>query len=393
MLEGLLYQQLNEEILGLPRGDRRRLVWTSLDAFACAPVTAQPVGYAKCPPAEWVEITAKYLGMPSPALRAFQGQVIHGTTARVDACGDTLTSACLPHDQYASLRHDPIVRLLAAFARDFARTYADVEPYWSIASAVQADPRARAAFAQRHPGQRLRSFVPDVILFLGDMDRLIEVKTIHVNPTWYGSHYRARRAAVNKRAAGLQVVYLRKAARLDEELFGTPAGQSGPIQDKLRSFGPIIPVVSGAFGEVSDAGHQLVDTMAGMGARAWQARLDSPSVQDAKAFLKHHMTMQLGMQGARGNARLLLHRLQFINSCGGRRYPRHCPPGGTRTGEEPPGSYGADNACRGERIRRACGRRGGCSFASRGGGPSRRAGRSYRCDASAGFGGAFADDE
>jgi len=76
----------------------------------------------------------KYLGLPSPALASFVGMRISGTTARVDAYGDALTSALLPLDQFARIRHDPLVRLLGAFLRDFARTYVDVEAFvWALA--------------------------------------------------------------------------------------------------------------------------------------------------------------------------------------------------------------------------------------------------------------------
>mmetsp|Transcript_6397 Transcript_6397/g.15673 ORF Transcript_6397/g.15673 Transcript_6397/m.15673 type:complete len:115 (+) Transcript_6397:187-531(+) len=91
--------------------------------------------------------------------------------------------------------------------------------------------------------------------------------------------------------------------------------------------------------------------MAGMGSRAWQARLASPSVKDAKAFLNHHMAMQLGMQEASGNARLL----SIASSSS-------TPAGLVSIPATAPGSYGAESLCREERIRRASGLHGGCSL-------------------------------
>jgi len=363
------YGALNREYLALPEGSRQLLAWQNSDECARAWLMAQPTGWAKTPNDEWVELACKYLGLPSPALASFVGMRISGTTARVDAYGDALTSALLPLDQFARIRHDPLVRLLGAFLRDFARTYVDVEAFGSIAAALRADPRAYSAFAAHHPGRRLRSFVPDLLCYL-DRDRLVEVKTIHVNPSRYQADGGPSRAAVNRRAGSLQAEYNRKAATIDRDLFGTPAGQSGPVQDKLRSYGDVIGVVSGAFGELSDDGHRLISRIADMGADHWRERLLSPHRADARAFLVHHMRMQVGMCGARGNARLLLHRLQFIESCGGGRHPRYQP--SAAAGGDPPGCFGADNVSRGDPWWTRSARTRGDTFAPFGGAASRR---------------------
>jgi hypothetical protein len=361
-LDEARFQALDESIRTLSPHDpsaRQQVVWSNIDRCASAFLLSVPVGYGSVPPNEWVEIAAKFCGMPSPALRAFVGKRIAGTggrgTVTVDPYGDALTCATLPGDHYRKVRHDPLVRLVATFAREFAGTYAEPEAWSAIAAALHGDPQASAQVLQRMAaGGNLRSFVPDLLLFLGRtpeaaVDRLLELKTVHVGPTHYPWYMRSPRAAVNKRARDVPAAYDRKAAALDARLFNTPPGQTGPVQDKLRSYGPVLPFVSGAFGEINDDGDHVLETLAIMGAEDWHHQLDTVSPDAAQAFLHHHMRMQVGMCGARGNARMLLYRLRFIVTCNNDRYPRF------RTESAAPAfQFGADNAFHASRHQREC---------------------------------------
>merc|ERR1712082_63886 len=57
-------------------------------------------------------------------------------------------------------------------------------------------------------------------------------------------------------------VYVRKVSKVDQQVLGTPRGEIGPLQRKLASFGDILGLVVGAFGEGSEDLHELVHTMA-----------------------------------------------------------------------------------------------------------------------------------
>ena len=239
------------------------------------------------------------------------------------------------------------MRVLATFCRDYGLTPADVEPWDLFANILDQHPGARDAFRRgATAGERARAFVPDLLAHLGAteaqaVDRLIEVKTIHVNNSRYPPSISASGQAVNRRAREVHPDYARKAASLDARCFGTPSGHSGPFQDKLRGYGNILAVVSGAFGEVSEDVHELVHTVAEMGADWWQARLNAPDRDCARAYLIQHMRGQLGMCTLRGNARLLLHRTQFVRSCNDGRSTRFSPSRGMGTDY-----YGADMAFR-----------------------------------------------
>ena len=71
-----------------------------------------------------------------------------------------------------------------------------------------------------------------------------------------------RDKAVDRRAGLLQAEYVRKVAKVDQQVLGIPRGEVGPLQRKLQSFGDIMGLVVGAFGEGSQDLHELVHTMA-----------------------------------------------------------------------------------------------------------------------------------
>ena len=50
---------------------RERLVFNSTDVFSCQPITALPCPLGIMPDDSFTEIFASYLGLPSPAMRAF----------------------------------------------------------------------------------------------------------------------------------------------------------------------------------------------------------------------------------------------------------------------------------------------------------------------------------
>ena len=55
--------------------------------------------------------------------------------------------------------------------------------------------------------------------------------------------------------------YASKAKAMDREL-GVGEGQIGPVRRRLGEVGPVIPLVFGGFGEVSEEVHDLIGTLA-----------------------------------------------------------------------------------------------------------------------------------
>ena len=89
---------------------------------------------------------------------------------------------------------------------------------------------------------------------------LHEVKVISSSRTRYNPTWQKR--AVDVRADQLQGEYIAKARAADTGQNGPQAGV-GRVEQKLLSLGPIQGIVAGQFGEVSEATHSLLDTLAG----------------------------------------------------------------------------------------------------------------------------------
>ena len=68
--------------------------------------------------------------------------------------------------------------------------------------------------------------------------------------------------AVQRRARGLTGHYLGKAIGVDQNYGGARPGQVGRVQRKLETYGEVRGLVFGAFGEVSEGVHELVQIAA-----------------------------------------------------------------------------------------------------------------------------------
>ena len=89
---------------------------------------------------------------------------------------------------------------------------------------------------------------------------LHEIKCISVSQSRYKPAWEER--AVDKRAGQLHHEYLVKARKVDQNFCDVEPGQVGPVETKLLSLGQVRGMVFGAFGEASEAVHDLVDNLA-----------------------------------------------------------------------------------------------------------------------------------
>ena len=96
------------------------------------------------------------------------------------------------------------------------------------------------------------------------VDTLCELKVINAGVSRYPrGEDQGRLKAVDRRARQLQKEYENKLGKLDSQLHGTPEGQTGPLVRRLRSYPRLQSFVVGAFGEVSEDLHSLVNHLAG----------------------------------------------------------------------------------------------------------------------------------
>ena len=114
------------------------------------------------------------------------------------------------------------------------------------------------------------------------------------------------------RESKIQVDRERDARLVDSKFCGTQGGEDGPVLLRLRSFGPIVGLVVGHFGEWSDGLYRLVGAAADDAAprmRAmWGARTDEDSRNRCAAYLRR----EIAWAGLNANARLKLERAGFV---------------------------------------------------------------------------------
>ena len=182
-------------------------------------------------------------------------------------------------------------------------------------------------------GRRRQGLVPDFLIPAeegGGSGILCEVKAMSASKTHYPLQRRQgnRLRAVDKRAGGLTEAYAIKARQTDWNHCGTarppivprgapqPVRQIGPVESKLLSFGRVHGWVFGAYGEVSEDVHLLVQRIA-------NSRLDKVATLPGRgnqrksraaqlSALVADVRRQLSLCSVKQQARLLLDRLCLI---------------------------------------------------------------------------------
>ncbi len=348
-VEQLKSEGLRAEMLLRPRGDRQRQIYLNTGRESALFLTVYPGRNAKCPDDEWVECAARFLGVPSPACASFVGcpVPVAGNRApqRLDAFGDGLAAATtFQGDGVARLQHDPVVRCLERFAKDYACTPARAEDANTFGSVLRAHPAH-----MRKPGavDRTRAATVDLTVALarnGTLaeDHLVELKTVHFGPSHYGGGAPVRNAAVERRAERLPAERRAQLASADRDVFGTPLGQVGPLEARLNAFPQVLGIATGCFHEWSRSLVDLLRTFADMGASAWQEKLGAPTVGAARSTLLWKMRGELGMCVARGHAKLIIQRVRALPAQYARRMGGM--PGGRAAGRAPAGAHYADGA-------------------------------------------------
>ena len=93
----------------------------------------------------------------------------------------------------------------------------------------------------------------------------------------------------------------------------TPPDQ-GPMERRLETFGPILPLVFGAFAEVNKAFDQLINDLAKVGAGSMYRSMLLKSPIQAKGVLVWKLRQRIGTAIHRANAEMLLARVPQIGA-------------------------------------------------------------------------------
>ena len=123
-------------------------------------------------------------------------------------------------------------------------------------------------------GRSRQGLIPDFRLRLptpeGTNDSLAELKVISAGVTWYPRGVDGR--GTDRRAARLPYLYKMKLAKYDVSYHGTTRGQTGPLVQRLNSYGKLWGLVVGPWGDSSKDLHSLIkiigESMVAAGGRA-----------------------------------------------------------------------------------------------------------------------------
>ena len=346
------------------RKDRRFMAFVNVNHFSRAPLIGMS-SFARLRSDEFRESVAHYFGLASPACRVLAGkEVKRGTNkafhVKCDPEGVNLITAA---NGIGGLRINTLhncmeagVAYLAGRAKVTARRGFVIDTATALsASNWQREPIAAASAGdddedEEEDGNNVRSgdtegeidalhipseIRPDLLLGFenrdempeairppsGGVEILGEVKTEGLRKdSQYTktASYKDRRAtheteslAVRARANKVLREYEKKAARCDRRYVEADeengAAPSGPYARTLGLYGPVVPIVMGAFGEMS----REMDTLIGCFAEKRAAEtcrksgLTTPEAQLAARY-RRWMVQLMGNLGARGIARVKL---------------------------------------------------------------------------------------
>ena len=277
--------------------------WPQFDKFSCAWLLATPSPDTFLSSKLFREAMASHLFLPSPACQSHLGQPTgyndrQGNPTLVDKFGDVVMSTSLCHDTWRT-RHNDVQRALVAKAYE-SRVEVEAEviglfrqqipdqafgpggeletcrqrngciPDLLFGFPVPLDPRPENYHPRpgRRPAVRPEPAaappVPRRPVPTGEIDRsLAELKCISAGPSRYPRGLPSSRdSAVNRRARALPAEYRRKLSHIDTAYHGTGAGQVGPCVARLETFGSILELVVGAFGEASSDLDRVVTALA-----------------------------------------------------------------------------------------------------------------------------------
>ena len=258
--------------------------------------------------AEWGEAICLLLGLPSNSCRDLRnlGQPIGNRF--VDLYGCEVLCATLPGGSWTR-RHDRVKSAISSLAVFCGISFV-CEPYALFSAHLPQQPLHRL---QAH--QARQALRPDFLFHLktltGDVEQVIaDVKTISLgNKTLYKPGFGGNKA-VQLRAASLPGEYRRTALAMDREL-GHQDDQ-GPTIRKLQRYPPVLDLVCGAYGEVSDGVKRLLDCMAESRILSLGLRKGTIEASKELSILTGYLRRRLSTAIMRANVKCLLERLVMV---------------------------------------------------------------------------------
>ena len=293
-----------------PKKDRHAWAWRQRDKLSSAWLLSLPGGGEFLSNEEFSTSAAINLCIPPPCVAGREGETIRGR-AVVDRHGDTVQSTVVQGDHWRQ-RHDLLKMTIYDLCR-WAGLPAEVEVFNLFSRLI---PQAELARYERN--RQRQAIIPDlrVVIPVGGQPTSVlhELKCISVSQSRYKPAGVER--AVDLRADQLHEEYVRKAKDVDRLYLGTQPGHVGPVQAKLLSFERVRGLVFGAFGEASQAVHQLIDTLANSRVSVAGPQRGKRGVERTdeaeRAIVVGHLRRRLSVTACRAQCLSLIGRLQII---------------------------------------------------------------------------------
>ena len=308
-LELIRFAEMRAEINGLDRNDHTRITFSALGKLSTVLTTPVIANECELEPDQFREVLALFLALPSPALSNYVGTELKQPRGRVlviDQFGYQLCGAVMKGDGWRT-RHDTIKltldTILIAMGLDVT-----TEVYDLFSSTLSAAQKQTLDSVNR---RRRQGMIPDFLIGMPNAIRhLFELKAINLCQSRYSD---ARVNACERRAGSIPNEYVKHAQELDRKHLDTPAGEVGPVEAKLRSFGAVNPLVVGPFNDCSDGVEKLISMAAEQGSlRLWRS-LGARTPAAAKGYLAWKIRRHLGFASFRAQARLILDRVPQLH--------------------------------------------------------------------------------
>ena len=117
---------------------------------------------------------------------------------------------------------------------------------------------------------------------------------------------------MHTRAGKIQGERVNDARRIDARFCGTQPGDDGPVLDRLRSFGPIVGLVVGHFGEWNDGLERVVSLACDDAAPRMRALFGARSERDSRGRCAWLFRREVAWAVLNANAKLKIERAEFV---------------------------------------------------------------------------------
>ena len=283
-------------------------IWPQMDKLSTSWLLSLPGPHNGLSATIFSEAVCLNLGLPSPACCEKVGQRLGRVT--VDYYGDKVMSAQLPGDTWR-IRHDTVKIELNRLMM-WSSMPSTCEVFGLFSHLIPQEGLNRL-----ERGRERQGMVPDFLIELpsqtgGKTKRLAELKVLNCCPTRYTTGHRAK--AVDRRANLLQGEYRKKARDADSICGERNNGEVGPVERKLLQFGDLVGLVVGAFGEVSEDLHYLIQKLAECKVGSMGLRRGRQATEEELGIVVGQIRRSLSTTCVRAQAQCLISRLSCVGN-------------------------------------------------------------------------------